>query len=150
MEKVTERTEEDRPGTWSGHALGRLDAAGYRRGGSREQVIGYLATRDCAVTAPEIDSALERVGRASVYRTLEQLEGLGLVQRVDLGGDSAAYERIDPTGHHHHHLLCTRCGTVLPFEDEELERAIHGLRGREGFEVEAHEVTLRGTCARCR
>ena len=36
------------------------------------------------------------------------------------------------------------------FEDEDLERAIHGLRGREGFEVEAHEVTLRGTCARCR
>ena len=93
---------------------------------------------------------LDRVGRASVYRTLEQLEELGLVQRVDLGGESAAYERVDPTGHHHHHLVCTTCGKVVPFEDSGLERAIHAVNTSDGFEVEAHEVTLRGTCERCR
>lgn len=137
------------PGTWAEFALGRLDTAGYRRGGSRSQVIEYLATCDCAVTAPEIDERLEGVGRASVYRTLEQLEQLGLVQRVDLGGDSAAFERVDPAGHHHHHLVCTRCGRVLPFEDEALEEAIHELPAKEGFTIEGHEVTLRGTCRRC-
>lgn len=136
-------------GAWAEFALGRLDSAGYRRGGSRRQVIDYLATRDCAVTAPEIDEQLEGVGRASVYRTLEQLEQLGLVQRVDLGGDSAAFERVDPAGHHHHHLVCTRCGRVLPFEDEALEEAIHELPAKEGFTIEGHEVTLRGTCRRC-
>lgn len=137
------------PGTWAEFALGRLDTAGYRRGGSRRQVIEYLATCDCAVTAPEIDERLEGVGRASVYRTLEQLEQLGLVQRVDLGGDSAAFERVDPAGHHHHHLVCTKCGRVLPFEDEALEEAIHELPAKEGFTIEGHEVTLRGTCRRC-
>jgi len=136
-------------GTWSGYALDRLDAAGYRRGGSRERVIEYLATRDCAVTALEIDGDLSEVGRASVYRTLEQLEDLGLVQRVDLGRESTAFERVDPAGHHHHHLVCTRCGRILPFEDEALEEAIHEVRTRDGFTVEGHEVTLRGTCARC-
>ncbi|MFM8520190.1 MAG: Fur family transcriptional regulator [Solirubrobacterales bacterium] len=136
-------------GTWAEFALGRLDTAGYRRGGSRRQVIDYLATRDCAVTAPEIDERLEGVGRASVYRTLEQLEELELVQRVDLGGDSTAFERVDPAGHHHHHLVCTRCGRVLPFEDEALEEAIHELPSKEGFTIEGHEVTLRGTCRRC-
>lgn len=135
--------------TWAEHALAELDAAGYRRGGSRSKVIEFLDTRDCAVTALEIDREVERVGRASVYRTLEQLEELGLVQRVELGGDSTAFERVDPTGHHHHHLVCTTCGRILPFEDEQLEETIHGLGAREGFTVEGHDVTLRGTCARC-
>jgi Fur family ferric uptake transcriptional regulator len=135
--------------TWSDHALSELDAAGYRRGGSRRKVIDFLATRDCAVTALEIDRELDRVGRASVYRTLEQLEELGLVQRVDLGRDSTAFERVDPTGHHHHHLVCNRCGRVLPFEDERLENAIHEVSAGDGFTIEGHEVTLRGTCDRC-
>ena len=134
---------------WSVYALDRLDSAGYRRGGSRRKVIEFLATCDCAVTALEIDQRLEGVGRASVYRTLEQLEELELVQKVDLGRDSTAFERVDPAGHHHHHLLCTRCGRVLPFEDEALEEAIHELPAKEGFTIEGHEVTLRGTCGRC-
>ena len=53
------------------------------------------------------------------------------------------------TGHHHHHLVCTRCGRVVPFEDEALEEAIHELPSKEGFTIEGHEVTLRGTCGRC-
>lgn len=139
----------DKPRSWTDHALSRLDAAGYRRGGSRSRVIEFLATRDCAVTALEIDGRLDGVGRASVYRTLEQLEDLDLVQRVDLGRDSTAFERIEPTGHHHHHLVCSRCGQVIPFEDDRLEAAIHAVRSREGFTIEGHEVTLRGTCAHC-
>ena len=135
--------------TWAEYALSELDAAGYRRGGSRRRVIDFLGTRDCAVTALEIDRELDRVGRASVYRTLEQLEDLGLVQRVELGRDSTAYERVDPTGHHHHHLVCNRCGRVLPFEDPRLEDAIHEVKAKEGFTIEGHEVTLWGTCGRC-
>jgi Fur family ferric uptake transcriptional regulator len=134
---------------WTDHALSEFDAAGYRRGGSRRKVIEFLGTRDCAVTALEIDRELDRVGRASVYRTLEQLEDLGLVQRVELGRDSTAYERVDPTGHHHHHLVCNQCGRVLPFEDERLESAIHKVSVGDGFTIEGHEVTLRGTCRRC-
>lgn len=142
-------TRKNPSGPWADHALSRLDAAGYRRGGSRRKVIEFLGTRDCAVTALEIDRELDRVGRASVYRTLEQLEELGLVQRVDLGRDSTAYERVDPTGHHHHHMVCTQCGRVQPFEDERLEDAIHEVRAVKDFTIETHEVTLRGTCDRC-
>ncbi len=82
------------------------------------RVVELIAGEDCAVTAIEIDRRLERVGRASVYRALEQLEELDLIRRVDLGGDSAGYERVDPGGDHHHHLLCERCGAVAPFSDE--------------------------------
>ncbi len=112
-------------------------------------MVDLLAGEGCAVTALEIDRRLERVGRASVYRALEQLEELRLVQRVDLGTESAGYERVDPGGGHHHHLLCERCGTVAPFTDEGLEGAIESISRASDFEVSAHEVVLRGECREC-
>jgi len=136
-------------GSWAGHALEQLSKAGYRRGGSRTRVVEMLGEQNCAITPLELDHRLDGVGRATVYRAIEQLEDLGLVQRIDLGGDSTAYEKIDPKGHHHHHLVCNRCGRVIPFEDEDLEKAIHSISSRDGFRVQSHEITLRGVCADC-
>jgi Fur family transcriptional regulator, ferric uptake regulator len=128
--------------------MSRLDEAGYRSGAARRQVVELLDGERCAVTALELDRRLAAVGRASVYRTLEQLERLHLVQRVDIGGDAAGYERLD-SGEHHHHFVCEDCGTLSPFSSEELERAIEAIgRGAE-FTVAAHDVVLRGSCATC-
>ena len=134
---------------WAEQTLLALSEAGYRSGGSRRQVVELLAGEGCAVTAMEIDRRLDRVGRASIYRALEQLEELNLIRRVDLGGDSAGYERVDPGGDHHHHLLCERCGAVAPFSDKRLEGAIESISRASEFEVSAHEVVLRGQCPRC-
>ena len=134
--------------TWAEVAIQRLSEAGYRSGGSRRQVVELLAEEACAVTALEIDRRLESVGRASVYRTLEQLEQLHLVQRVEIGGDAAGYERIDPDLHHHH-LVCEGCGQLAPFASDELERAIETISRRSDFAVAAHDVVLRGTCPSC-
>jgi Fur family ferric uptake transcriptional regulator len=144
-------TEEDLTAgaSWVDHALERLSDAGYRRGGSRMRVVQLLGEQDCAITPLEIDHRLDGVGRATVYRALEQLEQLDLVQRIEVGGDSTAYERVDPRGHHHHHLVCRNCGRVIPFEDEGLESAVHSVSARDGFRVENHEITLRGTCGDC-
>ncbi|HEU4945005.1 MAG TPA: Fur family transcriptional regulator [Solirubrobacterales bacterium] len=133
---------------WAEHALQRLDEAGFRSGGSRRQVVELLASERCALTALEIDRRLESVGRATVYRTLEQLEGLHLVQRVEIGGDAAGYERLDPD-EHHHHLVCEDCGRLTPFASEALEEAIAAVSRRSEFAVAAHDVVLRGTCASC-
>jgi len=134
---------------WVQTAFSSLREAGYRTGGARSQVVELLGCEDCALTALEIDRRLRAVGRASVYRTLEQLEGLRLVQRVDLGGEAAGYERVSPGGHHHHHIVCESCGKVVPFEDPGLERAIKRVSLEASFEVAEHDVTLRGICARC-
>lgn len=134
---------------WQEHASDRLGEAGYRKGGSRSRVVELLGGQRCAITALELDDQLDGVGRATVYRTLEQLEELGLVQKIDVGGDSAGYETVDPGGHHHHHIVCNGCGKVVPFEDPALERAIHDLSGRDGFEIDSHDITLRGTCRAC-
>jgi Fur family ferric uptake transcriptional regulator len=74
---------------------------------------------------------------------------LQLVYRVDVGGESAAYERNDPGEHHHHHMVCVRCERLVPFSDPDLERAIHAIGERADFEVTAHDVLLRGHCPRC-
>jgi Fur family transcriptional regulator, ferric uptake regulator len=100
------------------------------------------------LTALEIDRRIDSVGRASVYRTLERLEELRLIQRVDVGGDAAGYERVDPAAHHHH-LVCQECGRLSPFTSEPLERAIETAGRRSGFAVASHDVVLRGTCPDC-
>ncbi|HWM64206.1 MAG TPA: Fur family transcriptional regulator [Solirubrobacterales bacterium] len=133
---------------WAEHALQRLDEAGRRSGASRRKVVELLAEEHCAVTALEIDRRLESVGRATVYRTLEQLERLHLVQRVEIGGDAAGYERLDAV-EHHHHIVCEQCGLLAPFASDELERAIEAISRRSDFAVAGHDVVLRGACASC-
>jgi len=138
---------------WVEHALATLQAAGHRRGGARTAVVEALARHDCAVTALELDDELRRreppVGRASVYRALEQLEQLGLVRRIEVGRGVAGYERVEPDGNHHHHAICRECGRMVPFEDANLERAIGSLSARMAFKITEHDVVLRGTCDRC-
>jgi Fur family ferric uptake transcriptional regulator len=138
---------------WARHALETLRAAGHRRGGARTAVVEALAAHDCAVTALDLDDELRRrrppVGRASVYRALEQLEELGLVQRIEVCRGTAGYERIDPDGHHHHHAICRDCGRMVPFEDSALERAIGQLSQSISFDVTEHDVVLRGHCESC-
>ncbi|HET7053597.1 MAG TPA: Fur family transcriptional regulator [Solirubrobacterales bacterium] len=134
---------------WAETAVHRLDEAGYRSGAARREVIELLAAEPCALTALEIDRRLDSVGRASVYRTLDQLEQLRLVQRVEIGGDAAGYERVD-AGEHHHHLVCEECGRLAPFSDRSLERAIEAVGHTADFEVATHDVVLRGRCPDCR
>ncbi len=133
---------------WAEHAMSRLDEAGYKSGAARRQVVELLGGEHCAVTALEVDRRLAAVGRATVYRTLEQLERLRLVQRVDIGVAAAGYERLDP-GEHHHHFVCEDCGRLAHFSSEELEKAIEAIGRRAEFTVAAHDVVLRGSCAGC-
>lgn len=134
--------------SWTEHAESVIHEAGLKRSGPRHRVIELLASRDCAITPLQIDADLEGVGRATVYRAIEQLEELGLVRKVDLGQTAFGYEKVEPSGHHHHHIVCDDCGKVEPFEDEALEEAIHDIH-RKGFKLETHEVTLRGHCSNC-
>jgi len=139
---------------WIEHAEARLAEAGYRRGGARRAVIELLGDGHCAMTAAEIEERLResgrKVGRASVYRTLEQLDALRLVTRLDVGQGTARYEAALPSGDHHHHLVCDHCGKVEPFEDPELERALQRIARRvERFRVGEHDVVLHGECASC-
>lgn len=139
---------------WVGHARDTLERDGYRLSAPRSAVVETLATLGCSVTAKEIADQLrergEDVGVASIYRTLDLLDRLRLARRVDAAEGVARYEPIDPSGEHHHHLVCERCGEVTAFEDHELEHAIKQLSKRVEYAIDAHDVTLRGECPGCR
>ena len=140
--------------SWSEHADRRLAEAGFRRGGARAAVIGLLDRQACALSAYDIEDALRAdgrgVARASVYRVIEELVGLGLVTRVEVGQGVARYEPARGGHEHHHHMVCDTCGDVFPFADEELERTIGRLAGRVAFDVAEHDIVLHGSCAGCR
>jgi Fur family ferric uptake transcriptional regulator len=138
---------------WSQLAKEALGEAGQRTGGARRAVVELLADQDCCLSAQEIADRLRsrgsRVGTASVYRALDLLHGIGLVQRIEVGEGGARYEPVIPGGEHHHHVLCDSCGTLSAFEDEALERAIARLAKRLRHEVRGHDVLIHGRCARC-
>jgi Fur family ferric uptake transcriptional regulator len=138
---------------WNDHVHKVLASAGLKRGGARDRVIELLASQACALSAVEIEDALRAsgrpTGRASVYRVLDLLVEHGLVERVEVGDGQARFERVDPGGEHHHHLVCERCGQLVAFDDPGLERAIARVCARLGVRVESHDVLLRGACGRC-
>lgn len=139
--------------SWAEHAGAALVAEGHRAGGARAAVIDALDRHGGCVDADELVGTLRaegtRVGVASVYRALGLLSALGVLQRVAVAGGSARYELVGPGGDHHHHLVCDDCGATSAFEDEGLERAIGRISRRTAYAVQAHDVTLHGTCPDC-
>jgi Fur family transcriptional regulator, ferric uptake regulator len=140
--------------TWLETAVTSLHEAGYRNSAGRRTVLDALARQRCAVSAREIEDGLRRrgrdVGRATIYRSLEQLSELHLVTRVDVGDGTTRYEPRLPGGEHHHHLVCDTCGAVAPFEDKALEEAVQRISTSVDFRVDEHEIVLHGACTRCR
>jgi Fur family transcriptional regulator, ferric uptake regulator len=139
--------------SWVERAEAKLTQAGHKRGGARRAVLELLADQSCALTAVEIEDALRSqrraVSRASVYRILEKLERVQLVQRVETGQAMVRYERVCEHEQHHHHLVCDECGLVMPFSDAGLERAIDSLSARVPLAVSEHEIVLHGACRDC-
>lgn len=139
---------------WRQQVDAGLESAGLRRGGARRAIVDYLARQDCCRSAQEIHEGLRadgvRVGIASVYRVLDTLADLRLVQRVDFGDGTARFEPLEADGHHHHHVVCDDCGRVEPFEDDRLEDALSDVAARLGYAMDGHEVVLHGACRGCR
>ena len=139
--------------SWAVHAQGVLAQSGRRSGQARRAVVELLDSHACARSVLEIEDELrssERpVARASIYRILDELERLHLVQKVQVGQDMARYEPIRTGDGHHHHLVCDSCGTVTPFTDDGLEDAIRKLSRRVPIRVAEHEIILHGACESC-
>jgi Fur family transcriptional regulator, ferric uptake regulator len=139
--------------SWASQAAQALAEAGYRRGGARRAILDLLGEQECALTVVEIQrelSARDReVSRASVYRVIEELEALGIIQRVEVGSGAVHYEPVRHGPGHHHHLVCERCGRLEPFTDAGLERAIGRLSERLAMKVSEHEIVIRGACRSC-
>lgn len=90
-----------------------------------------------------------RVSRATVYRTLAVLAEAGFVDSLDAGDGGRRYEHV--LGHpHHDHMVCTACGAIVEFRDEELEARQEAAARRHGFLLQGHSLRLVGLCRQCR
>lgn len=131
-----------------------LENMGYRFTSQRQAVLEQvIALRGRHFTCDDVYMRLKEsggIGQATVYRTMPLLEAAGIVRQTRLDSDVVHYELVDPAEKHaHHHLICTRCGSVAEVDDllETLEKQIEQ---RHGFEVHNHDAQFFGICARCR
>jgi Fur family transcriptional regulator, ferric uptake regulator len=134
--------------TW----LTQLQENGYRLTGARRAVIDVIQKSRQALTPVQVfDRARKKyreLGLVSVYRTLEKLEELGLVQRVHQPQGCQAF--VTAGEGHQHLLLCQRCGTVILFEGDDLEGLINSIARRTGYQIKDHWLQLFGLCENCK
>jgi Fur family ferric uptake transcriptional regulator len=111
------------------------------------------------LTAEEIYDYVRRkypdIGIATVYRTIQVLSELSLIDKLNLDDGYVRYEiskksKEDTCHHHHHHLICLDCGNIYAFQDDLLETLENRIKETIGFEVVDHEVKLYGHCKKCR
>lgn len=92
------------------------------------------------------------IGLATVYRTIQLLSDLNLIDKLNLDDGYVRYEigrKNCEECHHHHHLICLECGNIYAFQDDLLENLEERIKETLGFEVEDHEVKLYGHCKEC-
>jgi Fur family ferric uptake transcriptional regulator len=127
--------------------------AGYRLTRPRRAVAELIGNRADHFTAADLleeaDRKRIRIGRATLFRNLELLTGLGALERLDLPTGEHAYVACAPE-QHHHHVVCRRCGRSVEVEDSGLQLVVSEIARRSGYSIDAHRLELFGTCAQCR
>jgi Fur family ferric uptake transcriptional regulator len=91
------------------------------------------------------------IGLATVYRTLEMLEELGFLHRIEFGDGKSRYElATDSSAHAHHHLICLSCSKVIEFDDDLMETLESFVSRTADFQITDHQVKFYGYCSECR
>jgi len=136
-----------------------LKANGLKVTNQRIAILNVLEDRPGEhLTAEEIYGYVKEkypdIGLATVYRTIQTLSELDLIDKLNLDDGYIRYEigKMDKHNgnHHHHHLICLKCNSVYPFEDDLLEHLEDRIQNALGFEVVDHQVKMYGYCKECR
>ncbi len=131
--------------------LSRLKDSGFRLSTSLRAVVEVLANTQRALNATQIFDLARKshpsLGLVSVYRTLDKLEQINLIQRVHQSKDCHAY--LPACQGHQHLLLCRQCGLTWVFEGDELGSLIAKVEQESGYQVQDHWLQLFGICFEC-
>jgi Fe2+ or Zn2+ uptake regulation protein len=134
--------------TW----LTQLQSNGYRLTNARKAVVETVAGTTSALNPLDVyeqaKSACPSLGLVTVYRTLEKLEELNLIQRVHQPGGCNAY--LPHANGHQHLIICQQCGKASYFEGDNLEAFFERVAGEHGFTVREHWLQLFGMCEECK
>ena len=131
--------------------VGALEDAGYRLTSPRRALAELIAGRPGHFTADALLSESRRrrlrVTRATVFRSLDALAELGLIERLDLPTGEHAFVACEPA--HHHHLVCSSCGRSTEVDDNGLEAVAAAIARQSGYRVDTHRLELFGRCPAC-
>ncbi len=134
--------------------VSRLQRVEQRLTANREAIIDVLAATPRPLTIPEILDARDGLAQSSVYRNLVVLEQAGVVHRIVTNDEFARFELAEDLVGHHHHLICSMCGTVEDVPpnarlEQSLSHAVEQIARATGFRTQAHRIDLVGLCRRC-
>ena len=125
-----------------------LKDAGLKVTHPRTKILDILQSNpDMHLSADEIHNKLvdhnESIGLATVYRVLTQLEVAGLIQKNQFSDNQSSYEIKKQ---HHDHLICTKCGKIIEFINDDLETLQEKISDKYQFRLDSHVMTLFGVC----
>jgi len=133
----------------------RLTTHDQRYTSGRRALVGVLADAGRPLTIPEVLDRSQGVPQSTAYRNLTVLIEAGVARRVTGSDVHGRFELAEDLTGHHHHVICTTCGTVTdvhvaPRLERALEDAAEAATADLGFEVSGHTIDLLGTCRPCR
>ncbi len=126
-----------------------LKEQGYSVTGARLQVFEALLGQEPLSMHDLVARTGGNIDRASVYRTIDLFERLGIVQRLNTGW-KYKIELTDKFTDHHHHLTCVHCGKTVAMNEQQLEQVIDQIARGHGFTPTAHQIEIQGLCDQCR
>lgn len=116
---------------------------------TRKVVFNLLLNQGPQTMQVLVKRAEGKVDRATVYRTLELFERLGIVHRLNIGW-KYKYELSDIFLEHHHHFYCSNCGKSYDLPSNPmLETMVDSLTSKEGFSPRGHKIEIFGLCPAC-
>ena len=125
--------------------------AGYRLTEQRRVIADLIASRAGHFTAGDLlaDSRRRRlgVGRATIFRSVDVLADLGLIERLDLPDGGHAF--VACSGPHHHHLVCSSCGRSTDIAATGLSAILRDVGARSGYRIGSHRLEVFGICPTC-
>lgn len=135
-------------------AVLRLRRLGQRYTGNRRSIVEALASGRQPMTTADIRGSQRGLALSSVYRNLAVLEQAGVVHRIVSSDEFARYELAEDLTEHHHHMICSRCGSVEDFTpppsfEKDAAKALGRVAARKGFSLQSHRFDLIGLCSRC-
>ena len=129
-----------------------LESSGVRATDQRLQILALISARPGTFTAEDVSESMPGVGRATVYRTLRLLQDSGAICKVVMPDGAQAYSigEAETDDAHHHHAVCTKCGSVRDFSERSIERAIDALGALDDLgEVVGHRIEVYDVCRDC-
>lgn len=120
----------------------------------REVILETLYNSDEHLTPESLHHLIQekfpdlKTGIATVYRTLSLLEDSNMVTSLSFGAQGKKYEL--GAKNHHDHLICTECGTITEFVDEQIEARQHHIADELGFKMQDHSMQIYGICSKCK